>query len=124
MLSVAAVATARAAGVLLVRAHAERLPFADEVFDLVTATWSMRHWNDARVGIEEVTRVLARGGLFAVADVPPDRRSPGGVAAVRRRRALTPETALTGRGLEVVAVDTIGGFGVVTAVTVVLARRR
>src|SRR5262245_10301950 len=42
MLSVAAAATARAAGVLLVRAHAERLPFVDEVFDLVTATWSMR----------------------------------------------------------------------------------
>jgi ubiquinone/menaquinone biosynthesis C-methylase UbiE len=58
-------------------AGAERLPFTDEVFDLVFATMSMRHWTDQAAGIAEIGRVLTRGGVLVLADVfPSSPRQP------------------------------------------------
>ncbi len=45
--------------------RAERLPFADETFDLVTAAQAW-HWFDRRVAPFEIRRVLRPGGWVAV----------------------------------------------------------
>lgn len=71
--------------VRLARAAAERLPFHDAGFDLVTSTVSFAHWADQPAGLAEVARVLRPGGrlvlvdLFAIGWLRP-------VAALGRRR--------------------------------------
>ncbi len=62
---------ARQAGVpaTLVQADAEALPFASQVFELVTSTVSFHHWADQRAGLDEVARVLAPGGVFVLTDL-------------------------------------------------------
>jgi ubiquinone/menaquinone biosynthesis C-methylase UbiE len=47
---------------------AERLPFADESFDIVLSRYSAHHWRDLDAGLREAARVLEPGGTFAVAD--------------------------------------------------------
>jgi ubiquinone/menaquinone biosynthesis C-methylase UbiE len=42
--------------------RAECLPFTNEVFDLIFATLSLRHWTDLPAGIAEIGRVLIPGG--------------------------------------------------------------
>jgi ubiquinone/menaquinone biosynthesis C-methylase UbiE len=55
-------------GAFLVRARAEQLPFTGDVFDVVTATLSLRHWTDIAGGIGELARVLAPTGLLVIAE--------------------------------------------------------
>lgn len=55
-------------GPLFVRATAEQLPFASGIFDVVTATLSLRHWRDADRGVGELARVLSPDGVLVVAD--------------------------------------------------------
>lgn len=43
-------------------AMAERLPFADAVFDLVVATPSVSHCGDRAAGMAQISRVMAPGG--------------------------------------------------------------
>jgi ubiquinone/menaquinone biosynthesis C-methylase UbiE len=127
MLSVAAVTMASVPSpVLLVRAGAERLPFADAAFDLVTATLTYRHWADQSAGVAEVGRVLTPGGVFGLAALlTPARGAP------RRwpRRAGRPRlpallvAALAGAGLGPDRVEEVPGFGPIPEVTFVLARR-
>jgi SAM-dependent methyltransferase len=50
---------------------AEHLPFTHEVFDLVFATLSLRHWTNPSAGIAEISRVLIPGGMLVLADVSP-----------------------------------------------------
>jgi ubiquinone/menaquinone biosynthesis C-methylase UbiE len=59
---------AHADGAEFRHAPAERLPFADAGFDLVTSTMSFHHWKDQRQGIAEIARVLAPGGVLVIAD--------------------------------------------------------
>ena len=40
-------------------AMAERLPFADAVFDLVVVTLSVAHWRDRAAGLAQISRVMA-----------------------------------------------------------------
>lgn len=54
---------------LLVNAAAERLPFPDGTFDLVTSTVSFHHWHDQLSGLREIRRVLTPGGSFVLADM-------------------------------------------------------
>jgi ubiquinone/menaquinone biosynthesis C-methylase UbiE len=48
-------------------AAAERLPFADESFDIVLCRYSAHHWDNLEAGLREARRVLKRAGgaLFA-----------------------------------------------------------
>lgn len=64
----AGVAAAKLPGRAVVAA-AERLPFPDGSFDLVTTSMSLHHWRDARAGLAEAARVLAPGGRAVVADI-------------------------------------------------------
>jgi ubiquinone/menaquinone biosynthesis C-methylase UbiE len=48
---------------------AERLPFADDSFDVVTTSLSMHHWEPAEAGLREIRRVLRPGGRLVIGDV-------------------------------------------------------
>jgi ubiquinone/menaquinone biosynthesis C-methylase UbiE len=61
-------------GVRYIRACAEHLPFTHDVFDLVFATLSLRHWTNPSAGIAEISRVLIPGGMLVLADVFANQR--------------------------------------------------
>ncbi len=46
------------------------LPFPDGSFDLVTSTFSVHHWADARSGFAQIRRVLRPGGRAVIYDLP------------------------------------------------------
>lgn len=46
----------------------ERLPFADESFDLVVSVIGFQHWRSRPEGLSEIRRVLRPGGRVFVAD--------------------------------------------------------
>ncbi len=126
MLTVAAASWPPGRPVLLVRAAAERPPFADAVFDLVTATLTYRHWADQAAGIAEIGRVLAPGGVFGLAALlmtprcaPRWRRRGAGPA----RLPASLVAALAGAGLRTDMAEDVAGFGPIPDVTFVLARR-
>lgn len=48
---------------------AERLPCADDAFDLVVTTTSFDHWADQRAGLSECARVLVPGGHLMLTDL-------------------------------------------------------
>ncbi len=50
------------AGIDFVTAEAERLPFGDEVFDMVTAAFGVRNFHDIQQGLSEIYRVSRKGG--------------------------------------------------------------
>lgn len=52
--------------------NADEIPFADESFDCVVSTGSLHHWKDPIAGLNEVRRVLKRGGYALVYDVASD----------------------------------------------------
>jgi len=56
----------------LVCADVERLPFADNVFDLVFSSLSMQWCNDLNAAFLEAKRVLKPGGLFVFTIFGPD----------------------------------------------------
>lgn len=50
-------------------ARANKLPFGDETFDVVTA-FSAFHWFDDKKSVKEIRRVLKDGGVFFLANKP------------------------------------------------------
>ncbi len=60
-----------------VQAKAERLPFADESFDLLTVGYALRHFADLRATFEEYRRVLRPGGKVLILEITPPRTSFG-----------------------------------------------
>lgn len=70
----------------LVRASAERLPFADTVFDTVATSWTLCSISDAVTALREMRRVLAPDGrlLFVEHGLAPE---PG---VARWQHWLTP----------------------------------
>jgi 2-polyprenyl-3-methyl-5-hydroxy-6-metoxy-1,4-benzoquinol methylase len=54
--------------------NAEKLPFPDASFDVITAQWVMEHVGDAAGFVQEVMRVLKPGGSFVF--MTPNTRSP------------------------------------------------
>jgi ubiquinone/menaquinone biosynthesis C-methylase UbiE len=74
MVAAAIAVTPTQLGVRYLRACAEHLPFTHDVFDLVFATLSLRHWTNPSAGIAEISRVLIPGGMLVLADVFPNQR--------------------------------------------------
>jgi len=72
---------ARAKPLPMVRADAERLPFADESFDIVFSDWGAMTFCDPSKTVPEVSRVLRNDGVFAFSNSSPFRS----VAQNRRR---------------------------------------
>ena len=64
----------RAAGMPVVRAVGERLPFASDSFDLVVSVWVLEHLADPMATFIEVRRVLRPGGHFVF--LTPNLRNP------------------------------------------------
>lgn len=105
---------------------AEALPFVDTAFDLVLCTLSFRHWCNQAAGIREIGRVLAPGGVLGLAEVFTGRRRGWGRPFFGRRVGLVPsplQAALAAAGLGVLSGQRVDGFGPITAITVVIARR-
>ncbi len=47
---------------------AKAMPFGDGEFDLVVSSGSLHHWEDPRVVLDEIARVLREGGGYVVRD--------------------------------------------------------
>jgi ubiquinone/menaquinone biosynthesis C-methylase UbiE len=91
MVASAITATPTKLAIRYVHGRAERLPFTDDVFDLVFATLSLRHWTNPPAGIAEIGRVLTPGGVLILADIFPSYRRRGPAAPMlRRRHAVVP----------------------------------
>lgn len=63
--------------VMLVLAPAERLPFHDETFDVVTCLEALEFTSDMRVTLIEIVRVLKPGGLLLITNRISTRFMPG-----------------------------------------------
>lgn len=57
-----------------VEGDAEKLPFAKNTFDMVTSFGLLEHFEDPKIAISEMVRVLKPGGLFFT-DIVPNRFS-------------------------------------------------
>ena len=55
-------------------AHSRALPFADESFDVVCASWLLEHLREPLAAFQEIARVLCVGGRFIF--ITPNRRHP------------------------------------------------
>ncbi|HEV2477215.1 MAG TPA: class I SAM-dependent methyltransferase [Candidatus Dormibacteraeota bacterium] len=106
------------------QAGAERLPFADGTFGLVTALDVIEHIDDDRAALREVLRVLSPGGSFLVA-VPAYRFLWGRQDDINlhKRRYVARELRerLTTTGFEVVRLSYINAvlFPAIAAVRLV-----
>jgi ubiquinone/menaquinone biosynthesis C-methylase UbiE len=91
MVAAAIAVTPAMLGVRYVHARSEHLPFTHDVFDLVFATLSLRHWTNPLAGIAEISRVLAPGGLLVLADVFPNQpRRSSALPRLRHSEAAVP----------------------------------
>lgn len=64
---------------LYVTARGERIPFEDECFDIVSSFMSLKHIIGVGEAINEITRVLAKDGVFLLhtsINFPPNNREP------------------------------------------------
>jgi ubiquinone/menaquinone biosynthesis C-methylase UbiE len=76
-------------------AEAERLPFDDAAFDLVTCRIAAHHFADVPAFLAEVRRVLKVGGRLALVDnVAPDSISMPGLSDARLQAAAETFNAL------------------------------
>lgn len=48
---------------------AERLPFSDQTFDFVVSRFSAHHWQNISQAMQEIRRVLTKGGVFILIDI-------------------------------------------------------
>jgi ubiquinone/menaquinone biosynthesis C-methylase UbiE len=108
MVATAIAVTPTKLAVRYVHGRAERLPFTDDVFDLVFATLSLRHWTNAPAGIAEIGRVLTPGGVLVLADVFLSCRRRGPAVPMLRRHTVVPAefgTVLAAHRLTVIGSD-------------------
>ena len=129
MVATAMAMTPTELAVRYVHARAERLPFANGVFELAFATLSLRHWTNLPAGIAELARVLTPGGVVVLADVfSSDRRRGSAVHVLRRRRHnLVPaelDTVLASHRLEVIGCEHVRWFGLPDVQVVAVRQQR
>ncbi|CAN5432894.1 class I SAM-dependent methyltransferase [soil metagenome] len=67
---------------------AERIPFPDGAFDIVTSRLGAHHFTDIGLALEEMRRVLAKGGKLAIEDTcsPDDSASDEALDRIERLR--------------------------------------
>jgi demethylmenaquinone methyltransferase/2-methoxy-6-polyprenyl-1,4-benzoquinol methylase len=75
------------ASMVFVGADAQRLPFADETFQIVSVAFGLRNVADSDQGLREMVRVCRRGGRVAVLEfsMPTNRLIRGGYRFYFRR---------------------------------------
>jgi demethylmenaquinone methyltransferase/2-methoxy-6-polyprenyl-1,4-benzoquinol methylase len=75
------------ASMVFVGADAQRLPFADETFQIVSVAFGLRNVADTDQGLREMVRVCRRGGRVAVLEfsMPTNRLIRGGYRFYFRR---------------------------------------
>jgi ubiquinone/menaquinone biosynthesis C-methylase UbiE len=114
MIEAAIAVTPAKLAVRYVRACAEHLPFTHDVFDLVFATLSLRHWTNPSAGTGEISRVLTPGGMLVLADVfPGQRRRSLALPGLRRFHAAVPTdlgAMLAAHRLAVIGCDRASWF--------------
>jgi ubiquinone/menaquinone biosynthesis C-methylase UbiE len=54
------------------RGDVQKLPFADDTLDFVVSTLSLHHWQDPKLALNEIHRVLKPGGQFLLFDLRRD----------------------------------------------------
>jgi ubiquinone/menaquinone biosynthesis C-methylase UbiE len=108
-------ATGADAEVTLTLADAEKLPYADDSFDLVVARGALHHLPDPLRGLQEIRRVLEPGGTAIVLaePTPGGERQTGAVVGVavkavealkRLRRSNESEEELVRRHWELASI--------------------
>jgi ubiquinone/menaquinone biosynthesis C-methylase UbiE len=106
-------------------AMAERLPFADAVFDLVVVTLSVAHWRDRAAALAQISRVMAPGGTLVAAGPSAARPFP---PMTRRARRSTPwlsgelPALIAACGLQVERVEPIPSVAAIADTVMVAAR--
>ena len=106
-------------------AMAERLPFADAVFDLVVVTLSVAHWRDSAAGLAQISRVMAPDGTLVAAGPSAARPFP---PMTRRARRSTPwlpgelPALIAACGLQVERVEPIPSVAAIADTVMVAAR--
>jgi SAM-dependent methyltransferase len=106
-------------------AMAERLPFADAVFDLVVVTLSVAHWRDRAAGLAQISRVMAPDGTLVAAGPSAARPFP---PMTRRARRSTPwlpgelPALIAACGLHVERVEPIPSVAAIADTVMVAAR--
>jgi demethylmenaquinone methyltransferase/2-methoxy-6-polyprenyl-1,4-benzoquinol methylase len=60
----------------LVEADGQRLPFADDVFQIVSVAFGLRNINDTDAGLREMLRVCQKGGRIAILEFSLPRMQP------------------------------------------------
>lgn len=120
-----AAATCLRPGPLFVCAVAEQLPFASRAFDAVTATLSLRHWQDPDGGVRELARVLSPDGVLVIADADMEEAMrPRRPWHFRHPHGRLLAVVLGGCGLDVVDYRLAPVHGPVPSIHVLTARRR
>ena len=107
-------------------ATAERLPFADAVFDLVVVTLSISHWGDRTAGLAQISRVMAPDGTLMAAGLPAARPLQPITRWGRRRKPWLPDelpALIAGCGLRVERVEPIRSLAGIADTVMVAARR-
>jgi demethylmenaquinone methyltransferase/2-methoxy-6-polyprenyl-1,4-benzoquinol methylase len=66
----------RSGGVTFVEADAQRLPFGDNVFQIVSVAFGLRNISDTDRGLAEMVRVCRPGGRIAILEFSLPRRQP------------------------------------------------
>ncbi|SEL60042.1 class I SAM-dependent methyltransferase [Haloferax larsenii] len=83
-LSEGMLARARSRGLDCVRGDARSLPFADDSVDAVTVVDAFHHMPGQQTVVEEVYRVLAPGGVFAIREFNPETIRGRGLVLAER----------------------------------------
>jgi SAM-dependent methyltransferase len=106
-------------------AMAERLPFADAVFDLVVATLSVSHWRDSAAGLAQISRVMAPDGTLIAAGPSAARPFPPMTRRARRSAPWLPgelPALIAACGLQVERVEPIPSVAAIADTVMVAAR--